>query len=318
MSEATLASRATLKQSSSIAIASKNQPLAMITSRDDLHQIALNHQGAILTMCTPELAGWLLEMNTANRRLKRDRVNEHVRTIMHGAWVNTGEPIIVSRELILNEGQHRLNAIKIAGRAVELYIVFGVARSAFIATGTGATRTAADVLSIEHVKYATHVSSSARLLVLYDLGLPGSAALRLTSQEVTTAALHRWPEMPAAVGLAYRKLNQGTGSSKLMSGAGGAFTYLALQEANEARVSAFLDIVALGTTTQRDDPPRVLRQRLMSTENHTGWGRGNVEKLALYIKAWNAWKKHELTPSLRWRSQGERAEDFPTIEGVKI
>jgi hypothetical protein len=132
------------------------------------------------------------------------------------------------------------------------------------------------------------------------------------------AALQRWPSMPAAVTLAYRKLNQSGGSSKLMSGAGGAFTFLALQQANEASVSAFLDIVSLGTTTKKDDPPRVLRQRLISGNEGISRSQGNVEKLALYIKAWNAWRKHEMTPSLRWRSQGERKEDFPIVEDVKL
>ncbi len=51
--------------------------------------------------------------------------------LREGRWLNTGEPIIVSREGILNDGQHRLLAIKETNMSAELDIRFGVPRVAF-------------------------------------------------------------------------------------------------------------------------------------------------------------------------------------------
>jgi hypothetical protein len=255
-----------------------------------------------------------MEMNSENRRLDRRRVERFKRAIDHGLWINTGEPVIVSREGILNEGQHRLAAITAGTKTVELDIRFGVSRSAFQATGTGATRSAADSLQIMGKRYVTGIASSTRLVMMYSLGLPESFHMIITAQEVVKAASERWPDMEDAISLAYAKLNI-SGPTKLMNAAGGAWTFMALKQSNRAKVEQFLDIVGLGTTTDRYDPPLLLRNRLMASEH----GRTQpVEKLALFIKAWNAWTGGDRITNLRWRGHGDRAEAFPVMAKVRL
>ena len=74
--------------------------------------------------------------------------------------INTGEPIIVSREGVLNEGQHRLTAVQRSGIGAVLDVPFGISREAFAATGTGARRTVGNVGAIAGKSRASMLSAS--------------------------------------------------------------------------------------------------------------------------------------------------------------
>src|SRR4051812_9715883 len=74
-----------------------------IRSKAQLREIITQqHNGSREYWITPELARWLLEMNTGNRRVSRKRVERYKHIIESGLWINTGEPLIVSDEGILN------------------------------------------------------------------------------------------------------------------------------------------------------------------------------------------------------------------------
>ncbi len=50
----------------------------------------------------------MLELNTGNRRVNGRKLARLVAQMAGGAFENTGEPLIVSAEGVLNDGQHRL------------------------------------------------------------------------------------------------------------------------------------------------------------------------------------------------------------------
>ena len=81
-----------------------------------------------------------------------------------------------------------------------------------------------------------------------------------------------------------------------------------------ALADEFFVKLAQGTNLKDDDPIYLLRERLMR-ENLKGSRTRMVprEALALTIKAWNAKRKNEKPRSLRWRGNGEGAEEFPVI-----
>ncbi|HSF30998.1 MAG TPA: hypothetical protein VLK82_11085 [Candidatus Tectomicrobia bacterium] len=70
----------------------------------------------------------------------------------------------------------------------------------------------------------------------------------------------------------------------------------------------------MATSSKDDDPIYLLRERLMR-ENMKGSKTRILprEIIALTIMAWNAKRKDGKPRSLRWRGNGEGAEEFPVI-----
>lgn len=148
------------------------KPLA--TSESELVELVTDHSGTITCQITPQIAGWLLNLNTGNRPVLKANV-ERFRAILHAKrWQNTGEPIIVSREGVLNDGQHRLLAIKGTGSTVELDVRLGVTREAFYVTGFGKRRSTSDVLGVEGYSNTSCQASIARLIRAYDVEQMGT------------------------------------------------------------------------------------------------------------------------------------------------
>jgi hypothetical protein len=72
---------------------------------------------------TPQLAETLLKDNSSNRRINGKRVTSYSKTIKDGEWKLTGQPIILSEDGSVIDGQHRLYAVIVAGRAIDVLIV---------------------------------------------------------------------------------------------------------------------------------------------------------------------------------------------------
>lgn len=72
---------------------------------------------------TPEMATQMLAKNEDNRKVNDKRVSAYASIMLNGGWMATGQPIIVSKEGMLIDGQHRLNAVVRAGVAVDFLVV---------------------------------------------------------------------------------------------------------------------------------------------------------------------------------------------------
>lgn len=73
---------------------------------------------------TPEIAQRLLEKNTNNRNLSINTVNKYALDMLSGRW-NEGnaDPIVINKNGVLENGQHRLNAVIKAGVSVKFLLV---------------------------------------------------------------------------------------------------------------------------------------------------------------------------------------------------
>jgi hypothetical protein len=137
------------------------------------------------------LAEAALVYNTANRRVTRRKLDVLIHQMRTGEFENTGEPMIISAESVLNNGQHRVLAVIKAEALVEMDIRFGIPRRTFSKTDTGAPRTGGDVLTIAGVAHGGIVSSAVRLLILYRRDLPGSIRKFISNDEIARA-YGRW------------------------------------------------------------------------------------------------------------------------------
>jgi len=273
-------------------VASKRAPLPpLVASEDELLDRIMNHTGMLTGTITPEIAGWLLKLNTNNRPLERRGVERFCKILADKAWVNTGEPVIVSNEGVLNDGQHRLTAIHTCGIAAEVDMRFGIDRDAFHATGTGRSRTAGHVLAIEGYSNTSCQAAIARLLIHYDKGQMGNrshvepgAILRIVDSDdrvcAVAARIQRFKLPP------------------IRTGAFGFVLVVAARTAPMERVFEFADHVAHGWAASAEEarPTHTLHEKLSQVAMTEG---ERLTPIDLTVKTWYTWSVGEPTVALR-------------------
>ena len=107
---------------------------------------------AKIVLLTPELAVELLESNIGNRKLKQDTFNFYVEQMLSGDWKENGEAIIIDKDGLIKDGQHRLEAVIKADYSYKVPIVYGVDPSVMDTIDTGTNRSLNDVLQLSGYK----------------------------------------------------------------------------------------------------------------------------------------------------------------------
>lgn len=257
------------------------------------------------------LAKALLKYNLRNRTLSPGRVAYFVKILVEDRWINTGEPIILS-PIALNEGQHRLHAIAESGVTAPLDIRFGIPDAAFYVTGSGATRSPGDVLSIIGVPAAAAMAAMLKLLMAYDAGISTKSQLRWrVGADEIVKSWERWPDSLAA----HRTMANIFKHGSIYSASAAALTFLALRSKNEGQVKQFLTFVAKGEGRDANCPAMQLHARLHNDHDlRTGRNSATLKKFALFIEAWNCWIRPKAPAVLAW-DHGMR---FPSVSGVKL
>ncbi len=281
-----------------------------------LKELVSSYYGTKVVLVDKGMAEALLKFNTANRALNRRKVDRLVAQMQGGTFENTGEPVIVSQEGVLNDGQHRLAALIEADVTVDMDVRFGIARKAFTKTNTGTARTSSDVLTIRGVSGGTAIAPAVRLLILYGRGLPESIRDFVSNSEIHDA-FQRWSGFEeVAKQLATLKFPRGVRSTPLLTTA-----YLASHSSGKDRLPDWLETLATGVGTGRSDPAYILRERLMAgVDAAIGTRESLVERLALMIISWNAYAAGGgmTAKALRWAPAGKGAMPFPQVETARL
>ena len=119
-----------------------------------------------LKKITPMIASnWLKrteERGFKNRKLSQSWAARLAKPMKAGEWLVNGEPIIFDKEGCVIDGQHRLMACIQSGVPFTSCVIEGVDRSTFHTIDCGRTRSAAQVLNIEGIKYYTAIASIIR------------------------------------------------------------------------------------------------------------------------------------------------------------
>lgn len=126
---------------------------------------------------TPDLATLLLENNALNRPINDSHVIELADQMKRGLWELNGESIILSREGIILDGQHRLWACVESKKPFLTVVTRGVDKDTFHTIDTGRKRSGGDVLVIhskltgEPIRYAQQVSAAITICLEYQRGV---------------------------------------------------------------------------------------------------------------------------------------------------
>jgi hypothetical protein len=90
----------------------------------------------------PHRAVQYLAHNTGNRRISRAHVEAIARDLTQGRWMFNAQPICFARGGRLLNGQHRLRAVILAGREIEVPVVRGLDEAAYATYDSHAKRRA--------------------------------------------------------------------------------------------------------------------------------------------------------------------------------
>ncbi len=112
-------------------------PHAERITSDELSDLVRSFYGTRTLVFDWALAEATLSYNTGNRRVNRRKLEVLAKQMVSGEFENTGEPIIISAEGVLNNGQHRLFAVIEADAVIDMDVRFGIPRKAFTKTDTG-------------------------------------------------------------------------------------------------------------------------------------------------------------------------------------
>ncbi|MDT4937039.1 MAG: hypothetical protein QOG80_710 [Pseudonocardiales bacterium] len=254
---------------------------------------------------TPARAAELLEANITNRPLSRSVVRSFADAMRRGDWMITHQGIAFDVNGVLVDGQHRLAAIIEADMPVDLMVFSEVDEGTFDVLDTGKRRNAADVLAIEGEKASPMLAAMVRTVWLYenrpDLNWSGGGAAVTNHQIVEALDAH--PKLRDFISIG-EEIATATG---MMRSAAGAASYLVSRAARRAELEDWYDGIIEGAGLSKQDP-RLLFRKIMFSMARKQAGqvlhrRESREHVALYIKAFNAWRTGERLNQLRFSAR---------------
>jgi hypothetical protein len=255
-----------------------------------------------LVAVTPELAEVLLGRNDGNRKMKQRRVDDFARDIAAGSWKINGEPIIVSRDGKLNDGQHRCAAVMQAKVPTDMLVVFGVASNTRDTVDHGVTRSPGDDLALHGYRNTVQLAAAARMVWRWrEFGAIGHSGQRTPTRMELVGVVE------TNVGIARSLLAVGGKGKALCSVALLAFCHFAFRTvSSDLDVTYFFDALTEGDELKRGDPILNARNRLVAERNILS----TEQKAELLFRAWNAHRKGE-TSRVAFRLSGG---ELPMLE----
>lgn len=124
---------------------------------------------AEIKLITPKLAKELLAMNEGNRKIKKS-TGFYAAQMLNGEWKENGEPIIIDRNGLLKDGQHRLHAVIDASYTYKAPVISGVDPDVMDTIDTGINRSLSDVLEFNGFKNASATASVVKGIMGYIYG----------------------------------------------------------------------------------------------------------------------------------------------------
>ncbi len=111
-----------------------------------------------LMQVTPKMAHTWLASNRSNRKLRESHVQYLAREMSSGHWRLTHQGIAFSEDGMLIDGQHRLAAIELSGKAISIPVTFDVPSNngEFIIIDRGLSRTVGDILGVQPANIAVY------------------------------------------------------------------------------------------------------------------------------------------------------------------
>jgi hypothetical protein len=240
-------------------------------------------------LITPQRARELLAHNADNNRNpKKGKIAMYARDMAAGSWnSNTGETIKVDVKGDLIDGQNRMFAVIESGKDIFFDVAYDVPTDAMQVIDTGATRGAADTLKILGAHDRTSSSAIVRWSIMWDVqlytGHGGSFAP--TVSEVVARFLAEPEAYTAAAKRGKDCQNRGLGAGAAAGTAHYLFSRIDGEQAHQ-----FFDHYVSGANLPDRHPCLTLRAKMARRRVDRVT---RPEELALFVRAWNAFRLGE-------------------------
>lgn len=240
---------------------------------------------------TPELAHVLLNRNPSNRKISDRVAATYARDIRNGAWLFNGEPVIVSREGLLNDGQHRCEAVIRAEAPIKVVLIIGVDRSTRTTLDQGKVRTVGDYLNMEGFVNSTQLAAAANYHWQYRTygRLSNETRMKPTKSETMHEA-YMYSGLENSVSVASKKGASLVGGIPFL-----AFCHFVFSQVNSGAADRFIDMMIYGEGLKKGDPILYVRNRIMMERGK----RRVAVKSEMVFKAWNAFRRGEKVTYLK-------------------
>lgn len=255
---------------------------------------------------TPAAAREILNRNTRNRSLRPDYVRKLAGAMERGEWTVNGEPIQISGDGILLNGQHRLNAVVESGVTVPMLIVRGLPLTTQMTMDSGTRRNLSDVLALHGESDTTNLGAMLGMLHRYRNGdrLDNSGRTAPTPTEAL-ALLEREPKIKERLPLG-RKVFRATHMRVSIT----AFLAYLFDEVDPGEGQRFYEGLCNVAAESQGSPIRALRSILDRSHSERTYRIPTYVLSAMNIKAFNAWREGREMTLLLFRPG---AEPFPKI-----
>ncbi len=145
---------------------------------------------------TPELAHEWLSKNTNNRSVREGHVHAIARDIVAGKWKVTGDVFRINTNGGLDDGQHRLLAIILAGKGVDSWVCFDCDPKIRSLIDQNKARSARDVFALKGYKNSCNLAALARAAFFLDAGKdPYSGIDRQTTRSEEESVVKKYPSL---------------------------------------------------------------------------------------------------------------------------
>jgi hypothetical protein len=269
---------------------------------------------------TPEIAGAWLKSNGKNRALSQRHVKNLAESIQKGLWVTNGETICFDDEGRLLDGQHRLHAVVLADKPIEVAVARGVSDPKAFQSydSVQKVRGAHQIAQMKGVTNSNVVTAAARVVVFWEQSETiddfyahmAGRHLSISPQELSDKAVdieHEYNIVRDLVGTHMLKLS---GMGSFLAG-----VIIILMRIDPYITNVFFEKVRTGIISVEGDPALAYREKLMGEKIIANDRRSRIKLVGMTIKAWNFARSGKKVSLLRFKYDGESGEKLPNPIG---
>lgn len=220
-----------------------------------------------------------------------------------GQWHLNGQTIKISSSGKLLDGQHRLEAAKKAKRAFPSIVVEGLPDESFSSLDIGRRRGVADILRERGESHTIILASSLRWLWM----IRNEVVLAANSSPTNGELLRLLEENPGI----RQSLRHVSAIREIMGSGIAAALHYTFATRDPVQANEFFSRLMDGVQLSDTSPIYHLRERLIRTRASHRVRLAEAERVALAIKAWNAFRQGRPMQLLVWRNRGATREALP-------
>ena len=258
----------------------------------------------------PSEAAAYLALSSRNRSLSRMKVEQYAADMQRGHWqAGALDPIRISEDNDLMDGQHRLHALIAAGVTMPFLVLRNVPEKARMVLDTGKKRTVSDELALMGVASASTLAVAAGWKWRYEtFGIKGmwyASGDHALSAPAALETIERFSSLRAALSVTTMI------KPKTLIGPGLAvWLYSEMATLDNSDSEAFWRGVGSGEALLAGDPPYTLRQLYLSGKANRHTNNGTAYAKAINsLKAWAAYRSRVQLHTLRMAE----SEPFPSF-----